>query len=286
MLGVFAIVAVLGGSGCGVPRGMAVGATLPIVDGAVLAAYRNGDVDLIEAGMPSNLLLVEGLLENRPNDRRLLTLASQLYFSYAVGFIEDRNPERSQALYEKAMGFGLRAFPELDPAEHVGADGEETYREALLDMTKSDVEGLIWFAGSWGSWIKLNMGSADAMAQAPRLQQLAERLVELDGNARHGMPHLLLATIRALRPPVFGGDPEGALAAFDAGFAASDRKFLLMHLYFAKYYCRQVFDVDLFDRVLEELLAADPAALPDVLLLNKVAQAQGRRLKDMRDELF
>ena len=59
-----------------------------------------------------------------------------------------------------------------------------------------------------------------------------------------------------------------------------------MHLYYAKYYCRQVFDVELFDRVVEELLSADPAALPDVLLLNKVAQAQGRRLRDQRDELF
>jgi len=272
--------------GCGVPRGMAVGATIPIVDGALLAAYRNGDVELVEAGIPSNLLLLEGLVENRPNDRRLLILACQMYFNYAVGFIEDRNPERARDLYEKARAFGLRAFPSLNPAGHAGMDGERTYHEELMKFGKSDVEDLIWLAAGWGSWIKLHMDDAGAMAQSPRLQQLAERLVELDGNYQHGMPHLVLATIRALRPPVFGGDPEGAKAEFDAGFAASDRKFLLMHLYFAKYYCRQVFDAELFDRTLQELLSADPAALPDVLLLNKVAQQQGKLLLERRDEWF
>jgi len=102
----------------------------------------------------------------------------------------------------------------------------------------------------------------------------------------HGMPYMLLGTALALRPAPMGGNPERALEMFEAGFAQSDRGFLMMHFFFAKYYCRQVFDEELFDRTLKELEEADPFLMRDAVLLNRVAQRMGKRLADNKNDLF
>ncbi len=273
-------------AGCGVIQRTAVNTMIPILDNSLAAAYRNGDVDLVEEGLPGNLLLVDGLIATRPEDRRLLTLGCQLYFSYGTGFIEERNPTRAARLYETAMGYGLRAFPNLAPGAAAGAGGLAAFETELLELERRDVPGLVWLAGSWSSWIKLNISSPHALAQLPRVELLAERIVELDGAFMYGMPYLLLGTTRALRPEPMGGSPERAREAFEAGFAVSERRFLMTHLFFAKYYCRQTFDEALFDTTISELLSADPAALKDAVLLNRVAQRQGKRLAEQKDELF
>jgi hypothetical protein len=273
-------------AGCSLVQRTAIGTMIPIFDNTLSAAYRNGDVDLVEEGLPANLILTDGLIETRPKDRRLLILGSQLYFSYAAGFVEERNPERAADLYLRALEYGLRAFPELREAQSPGQEGLLALESTVSDLDSGDVPGLLWLAGSWAGWIELNLSKPRAMAQIPNVERLAERIVELDGTFMHGMPYVLLGTILALRPEPVGGNPERAREMFDAGFAVADRRFLVVHLYFARYYCRQIFDDTLFDSTIAELSAADPAALPDALLLNRVAQRRGRHLAEIREELF
>ncbi len=286
LAGVCLVLAVVSTLGCGLSSRVAINTMVPIIEDSVTAAYRNGDVELVEAGIPGNLLLIDGLVANRPNDDRLLTTACRLYFSYAAGFVEGRDDERARALHAKAMAYGLRAFPDLAPDDHLGREGDVTFAAALGSYGEDDVPGLAWLAGAWGSWVKLDIGNTAAMAQVPRVVQLIERLTELDPAFLHGLPYLMLGTLHALRPPMLGGDPEAAKAAFDRGFAVSNGRFLLMHLFYAKYYCRQIFDENLFDSTLKMLLEADPNALPEVLLLNQVAQAQARALLARRNEIF
>ena len=213
-------------------------------------------------------------------------IATQLYFSYAVGFVEDENPERAEALYRKAMGYGFMRFPELSPDKHVGRGADSTFAATLDKYDADDVPGLLWLGGAWGSVLKLNLSDPSMLAQLLLVEMLTERAVALDADYLYGMPRLMLGTAYALRPPAFGGDSAKALAQFEAGFAVSDRRFLMMHVFFARYYCRQIFDEELFDQTLAELRAADPEALPDVLLLNRMAQEQGQHLEALRDELF
>lgn len=273
-------------TGCGLAERTAFNTMVPIIDNAVVAAYRNGDAELVEEGLPGNLLIVDGLLETRPNDKRLLTLGAQLYFSYGVAFIEPRNPDRAMRLYETAMRYGFRTFPELDPELTGGREGTERFQAALDELESEDVPALCWLSGAWGSWIKLNLSRPAALIQLDRVEALLARVIELDATYLYGLPHVMLGSALALRPAGLGGDPDRALAHFDEAFAASDRRFLLVHVFFAQYYCRQVFDEELFDRTLEEIAEADPDALPDVRLLNVVARDQARTLAQRRDDWF
>lgn len=272
--------------GCGIQQRLARDAMVPIIDGALLSAYDQDDVDLVGEGLPGNLLLVEGLVATYPDDRRIRTVAAQLYTSYALGYVEPGNPERAEGLYRTATEHAFASFPELRPERHRGREGEASFADALSAYDEEDVPGLLWLAASWGNRIKLNLGDPDRLAEVPRVEALAATLVELDGDYLFGMPNLLLGTIRSLRPPLYGGDPEAARAAFDAAYAVTDRRFLLVHLFVAQYHATQVFDEALFESTLTEMLAADPAALPGARLLNEVAIRQGRALLERRSDIF
>lgn len=273
-------------TGCGLAQRTAINTTYPIIDNAVAAAYRNGDVELMEQALPANIVLIEGLAETRPEDRRGLVMACRLYVSYSLGFVEQRNPARATALYDRALAYGLRAYPKLAPGGYEGTEGEARYAEQLETYDAEDVADLVWVAAAWANAIKGKLNESSALAELPRLEQLAERLVALDGSYLHGLPHVLMGSILTFRPAYLGGEPERANEEFGRAFEVADRSFLLTHLFYARYYCKQVFDEALFTAVLEELLNADPTALPDVLLLNRVAQEQGRALLDTREELF
>lgn len=272
--------------GCGLPRQMTRDAMVPILDGALISAYAQADVDLVEAGIPGNLLLVEGLVASYPNDVRIRTIAAQLYTSFALGFVEPGNPDRAEGLYSTARAHAFSAYPDLHPDEHRGREGERTYAEALAGYDAEDIPGLLWLAASWGNHVKLNLDDPDALAEVPRVEALAAHLVELDGDYLFGMPHLLLGTLRSIQPPLYGGDPVAARDAFDTAFAVTDRRFLLVHLFLAEYHATQVFDEALFESTLTEMLGRDPAALPGARLLNEVAQRQGRALLDRQADIF
>jgi hypothetical protein len=82
-----------------------------------------------------------------------------------------------------------------------------------------------------------------------------------------------------------GGEPEKGRAHFERAVALSNGRNLMAKVSFAKHYGRLVFDRELHDRLLQEVLAASPKA-PGQTLLNVLAQQQARELLDSADHYF
>jgi hypothetical protein len=59
----------------------------------------------------------------------------------------------------------------------------------------------------------------------------------------------------------------------------------MVKVIFAKIYARMMFDRKLHDRLLKEVMAADPY-VPDYTLLNTLAQIQAQELIDSADDYF
>ena len=51
---------------------------------------QDDDLEMVEKAIPGNIKLFEALLENSPDNHRLLLLLSRLYASYAFAFFELR----------------------------------------------------------------------------------------------------------------------------------------------------------------------------------------------------
>jgi len=86
-------------------------------------------------------------------------------------------------------------------------------------------------------------------------------------------------------PPALGGKPEVARDHFERAITLSKGENLMAKVVYAQQYARMVYDRDLHDRQLTEVLAADPY-VPEMVLQNTLAQERARALMASADDYF
>jgi len=82
-----------------------------------------------------------------------------------------------------------------------------------------------------------------------------------------------------------GGKPELGREHFEKAIAISGGRHLLTKVMYAENYARLVFDRELHDRLVDEVLTANPRA-KGLTLINIVAQGRARLLMESADEYF
>jgi len=81
-----------------------------------LSANRQSDVVLVRQGIPSYLMLVDGMLQSYPENRDLLLAGAQAYAAYA-SVLEDDEQDRAANLSDRAKQYALKAL-EMTPTFH------------------------------------------------------------------------------------------------------------------------------------------------------------------------
>ncbi len=271
-------------TGCGMSRRLAISSMTPIVEQTVESVYRDRDIETVREAIPGNLMLIRGLCESNPGDRKLCALATQLYFYYAVGFIEDEDPERATLLYQQGRELGTKCLARRGWFHPEG--GVDRFITGLEKAGDKDLPLLFWTVANWTRWISLNLGRPAAVAQLPYAEATLDRVLEIDPDYFLGMPHAMRGTLEASTPVLMGGDPESAKRHFDQAFEISGRKLLIFNVFYAQYYCRMQLDAEEFEAVLQEVLDADLDDEPDYRLLNEVARRKAMSLMERKDDLF
>jgi hypothetical protein len=156
---------------------------------------------------------------------------------------------------------------------------------ALGRAGTADVPSLYGFGAAWAGWVQARPGDWGAIAEIPKIEALMQRVVELDDSHERGGAHLYLGVLLTQRPASLGGQPERAREHFDRAVAMSQGRNLMAKVLYARQYARLVFDRSLHDRLLNEVLAADPEA-PGLTLGNTLAQQQALVLLAEADEYF
>jgi hypothetical protein len=95
---------------CATGKTMTVAATASLLEDVSKASYKQSDLMLIRQGMPSYLMLIDGMVEALSDNKRLLISAAQLYASYASAFIQDEDQMYAAALYARARDYAFRAM--------------------------------------------------------------------------------------------------------------------------------------------------------------------------------
>jgi hypothetical protein len=240
------------------------------------AILNQDDPATVKQGAPAYLLLIDGLINDDPNNIRLLLLGAKLYSTYAGAFVDD--PERAKRLTTHARTYARHALCQQNP--HFCpflSRSYDAFVRGLADLTLSDVPALYTWAASWASWIQAYQEDWNAVAELPKVEAAMIRIIELDETFEEGGPHLYLGVLATLRPPALGGKPEKARAHFERAIELSGGRNLMAKVLFAKYYARLVFDRKLHDQLLHEVLAADPND-PGHTLSNALAKEEARRL--------
>ncbi len=276
-----AVVALSGLCGCGT---LVSSATSRLAGDLSTALLNQADVQTARDGLPAFLLLIDGLIESQPESSDLLLAGARLYGAYASAFAADE--ARAQRLSERARGYGLRALCAEARAlcERV-AQPYEAFAEELAQTNRGDVDALYGFGAAWAVWVQARAGDWSAVAELPKIQALMERVVELDEGHDRGAAHAYLGVLTTQLPATLGGQPERGRQHFERAVALSEGRNLMIKVLYARSYARLVFDRPLHDRLLGEVLAADPE-MAGLVLTNTLARQEASELLAGADDYF
>jgi hypothetical protein len=249
------------------------------------AAVRNqDDPQTAKAAIPSYMVLVDSRIERNPDDPKLLAAAANLYASYGAVFAEE--PARAARLTARARRYGLRAMClRYDDACDWRSDNYEEFAESLEGVGTRDAEFLYTYGVATLAYLRAHSDDWDTLAELPQVEALFERYLEIAGDEASPSTHTYMGILLTLRPPALGGKPEEARSHFEKAIAMSDGRDLSAKVEYARGYAKLLYERELHDRLLEEVLEADPYA-DGLTLSNVLAQQDARVLLAEADAYF
>ncbi len=278
-LGLVSVVLAL--TGCSLFLGRAVDGASSNLTAAIL---NQDDPETVRDGAPAYLLLMDSLVEGSPDNAGILRGASGLYSAYAGVFVDD--PERAKRLANRARDYGAKALC-ADDARYcdIGALPQDEFESVIAGADVSDVPGLYSYSLGWLVWLKANSGDFQALVDLPKVESMLERIIELDEAYERGTTHVYLGVLQTLLPPALGGRPESARGHFERAIELSDGRDLSAKVEYARSYARALYERELHDRLLTEVIEADPHE-PGLTLFNTLAQRDARDLLATADDYF
>ena len=112
-----------------------------------------------------------------------------------------------------------------------------------------------------------------------------DTLYALDESYEQGGLHAYLGILNALRPPALGGRPDVSKRHFERAIELSAGRDLSIKVEYARRYARMMFEQDLHDRLLAEVLEA-PAEAPGLTLFYVLAKQEAEQLLASSREYF
>lgn len=246
-----------------------------------VAMLSQDDPETVRAAAPAFLLLTESMIVESPDDPILLMAGAEISSAYAALLLD---PERRQRLSNRALGYASRGLCATYPKVCETREGSfDDFTAAVDGVSANDLDRLYVFATAWAGWMESSAGDIAAVADLPKLEYVFDYILTTDPVFEAGRAQLYAGALAALRPKALGGDPDKARGHFEQALRHSEGRDLMVQVEYARRYARQVYDQGLHDRLLNEVLEADPDA-PGLTLSNSVAKAEAADL--LADDYF
>lgn len=259
-------------------------AVVDMTDNLSAAILDNDDPETVEDGGPAYLLMIDGMIRNDPDNPELLRSAATTYSAYTDLFVSSR--ERGQKLSDKALEYAFRAlcYHRSDACRFRQLNYRD-FEKKIGEMTPADMTPLYVVGSTWAGWIQWHRDDMNAIAEISRIEAIMKKILGMDETYRNGEAHLYLGVLNTLLPPALGGRPEEARRHFERSIEISNGNNLYAKVIFAKQYARLVFDRDLHDRLLNEVIRSDAVA-SGYTLINTMAKRQAEELLKSAEDYF
>jgi len=253
-------------------------------DNLSTAILNQDDPELVRAGAPSYLLLLDSFIEGNPDDPAILSAGATLYATYGAVFADD--DVRASRLTKRARRYALTAMCESYAPSCDWPDA--TYDEfvATLDgMQTKHAEYLYTYGFASLAYLRAHSADWNSLAELPQIEALFERYLDISGDEVNGSVYTYMGILLTLRPPALGGEPERAREFFEKGIAMTDGHDLGAKVEFARGYAKLLYERELHDQLLTEVLQADPYQ-DGFTLSNVLAQEDALVLMAEADDYF
>ena len=259
-------------------------ATVDMTENLSQAILNNNDLATVKAGGPAYLLMVDSMLYREPDNESLLRGAADIYTAYTDVFVKEK--ARAKKLTDKALDYALRAIcVRRSDSCSLRQSNFQEFEKIIAELNIKDVPDLFTLGSAWSAWIQAHRQDWNAVAEISRVESIMERVIELDEFYNDGSAHLYLGVLSTFLPPALGGKPDVGRQHFERALDISKNKNLMVKVLYAKHYARLMFDRELHDRLLHEVLKAEPD-IPGYTLSNTLAQKKARELLDSAEDYF
>ena len=251
-------------------------ATRQLTENLVTGMMNQDDPATVRAAIPAYLVLLDGLIQDDPNNPQLLISASQLYGAFATGLVDE--PLRSERLAGHSKEYARKALCIQQSA--ICQAEAKTFSEfiaALDNVNQSRLDALYAYATSSANFIRTKSNDWNILMHLPKVEAMLQKIVDLEPGYAQGRAQLYLAVIRSQLPAALGGKPETGRSHFELALDYSNGKDLMAKVEYARTYARLVFNQALHDRLLGEVINTNPV-VQDLTLSNILAQQKAQEL--------
>jgi hypothetical protein len=248
------------------------------------AIMNQNDPETVRDGAPAYLLMLDSFIEGSPDNAAMLASAAELYAAYGVIFVQDK--QRANRLTTRSLDYSQKSLCASNQSA-CGIDGLsfKEFEKVLGKLGNKDAASLFTFGLSSIAYIKVHSDDWGAMAKLPRVGAAFKRVQALDPQYQAVQVEHYLAILNTIRPPALGGDFVAGKAHFERALALSNGNDLSIKVDYARYYARTLYDRELHDRLLNDVMAAEPNQ-DGYTLFNTLAQREAQDLLDAADDYF
>lgn len=254
----------------------------------------DNDPELIREALPFGLKTYEGLLEVSPEHTGLLLAAAQGFAAYAYLLQQDADKidtsdlsrarqlrARATNLYVRARNYALRglAVEHEDFEQRIFTETETV----LSETTEDDVPFLYWGGAAWAGALSAKKGDVGLIAELPLAGAMVTRILDLDETYDSGAAYEFLITYEGTRP---GGSAQAARANYDKALELSEGRRAGVYVALAEAVTIPEQNVGEFRDLIDSALAVDPDLIPEIRLVNTIAQQRAQWLETKISDLF
>jgi hypothetical protein len=255
-----------------------------LADNLSSAILNQDDPETVRAGMPSYMLLMDSFVEGSPDDPAMLGAAANLYASYGAVFVDDAT--RAGRLTTRARDYAHRGICAIYLAACNWRDLNYDEFVATLDgLDEQHADAVYVYSFSTLAYLRAHSSDWNSLAELPQAEALVKRYLEISGDSANSAAHMYLGILLTLRPPALGGKPDEARLHFEKAIALSAGRDLGAKIEFAKGYAKLLYERELHDRLVDEVLGASPYE-EGKTLTNVLAQEEALQLRAAADDYF
>jgi len=248
-----------------------------------------GDYELARGAAMAGLIQFEGMHKLSPSNEDALFSLTSAWVGYGFAFAEDDmeaaqdkgnddyadyHKNRARMAYDRGVFYGLELLSHTDKGfegAKKNVDGMKTWLKNF--SSKDDAANLFWTAYAWMARVNLEKDDPAMVADLYIGESMMERAVQLDPSFNHFSGIVALAAYHARDAMA---EPKDGQKLFEDALVKTQRKDLMVQLTYAQTYACISSDRALYEKLLNEVLAAGDTD-PDQRLENAIAKRKAKR---------
>jgi hypothetical protein len=248
------------------------------------AMLNQDDPELVRAGMPSYVLLMDSFVQNEENDPSMLASAATLYASYGSVFAEA--PRRARLLTKRGREYASQAMCQSVAESCRWRDiPYDEFEASLARVGPSHADLLYTYGFTNLAYIRAHSDDWNALAELPQAEAVMQHYIDISGENTEASAHNYIGILMTIRPPSLGGKQDEARQHFNTAIELSGGKDLGPKVEMLKGIARMLYDRELNDQLCAEILGASPYA-DGYTLTNILAQEEALALCSEADNYF